>query len=577
MYSTNIHSRRLGVMRWDSRRDVVRSKIPTVTLEQRLGFSTHGEEKANELPLVSLAKQLRISTRSKTQDGRPVVPYDFDSVQSTGAAPDHLLSGIIDDVLDVCFTKLQTEEEQNKTQALICSNAKRNGLDTQGRFLKWKNGKPDGLRSVTMSTKMCILLAAAPIFRQHYQRTGKDLFLLPLKLQNVVACVYDNPSMETEGEEAKDAYSAESMLKATGRRVMSAKMFIQLCAREHKKDPAGCKQLNKPNVHRLLELCCHTIVNFWHGLNCSEMVLESMHRRFKNWLESNPHADSHISAVEKALSADWMGRVSILYRTMKHGMEQERACAELGLRRILLGEEAVKVDASTTAGALLKESFSGVLDSSMRQPVLQELDLCMPLVSAENRTYNWNVETRDDTRSDTDELLQGEEMLERWRDAYVRSEPDEIAWYKKARYAWKTKFGGSQRSYQHHTITRGTAVSIVVDGGEEDRPVVTECSDISGGKVAFYAVYGIMFSSELGPWCVVKRLVQQGEGYTVRRSRPAILRLGNRVRRVAVFHHCDRSCKVNIAQMKVRHSATLLNGGIYRIARRVDGYPPHLG
>lgn len=577
MYSTDIHSRRLGVMRWDSRRDVVRSKIPTGTLERRLGFSTLTEDKANELPLVSLAKKLRRSGRARTQAGRPVVPYGFDSVQSTAAAPDHLLSGLIDDVLWLCFTKLQTEEEQNRTEALICSNAKRNGLDTQGRFMKWKNGKPDGLRSVTMSTNMCILLAAAPTFRQHYQRTGNSVFLLPQKLQNVIACMYDSPSVETEGEDARDAYSEYSLLCATGRRVMSAKAFIQSCSREHKKDPAGCKRLNKPNVHRLLELCCHTIVNYGHGLNCSEMVLESMHRRFKNWLETNPHADSHISAVEKALSADWMGRVSILYRTMTHGTEQEKACAELGLRRFLLGEEAVKIDTSAPAGAVLKETFLRVVHPSMRQPVLSELDLCMPLVGAHARTYVWCVEKHDDKCGDTDELQQGQKMLESWRDAYVRSEPEDILWYKNARYAWKSKFGGSQRSYQHHTITRGTAVSIVVGGGEQDRPVITECSDIPNGKLEFYAVYGIMYNSDLGPWCVVKRLLQQGEGYTVRRSKVAILRLGNRVRRVAVFHHCDPSCKVNAGQLKVRHSSSLLNGGVYRIARRVDGYPPHLG
>ena len=89
----------------------------------------------------------------------------------------------------------------------------------------------------------------------------------------------------------------------------------------------------------------------------------------------------------------------------------------------------------------------------------------------------------------------------------MRSDPEEIVWYKKAKYAWKSKFGEWQRSYQHRMITRGTAVSIVVEEGEKDRPVITECSNISGGKVAFYAVYGIMLSSELGTWCVVKRLL----------------------------------------------------------------------
>lgn len=577
MYSTSIHSRRLGIMRWDARRSLARSRIPAGPLERRIGFSTLDETEANKLPLVSLANSLRVAPRAKSCEGIPIVPYGYDSVQSTAAAPDHLLSGLIDDVISLCFSKLWTEEEQLRTQTIICSNARRNGLDTQGRFLKWKGNKPDGLRSVTMSTKMCILLAAAPTFRQHYQKTGKELFLLPLKLQQVVASVYESPSVETEGEEAKDAYTDEALLKACGRRIFSAKMFIHLCAREHKADPAGCKTLNKPNVHRLLELCCNTIVKYGHGLNCSEMVLESMHRRFKNWLETNPHPDSHISAVEKALSADWMGRLSILYRTYKNGNEVERACAERGLRRLLLGNDALRVETNTRPGEFVREVFSRSLDPCMRVPVLGELDLCMPMVGSAARLYGWSVEQRDGSEEESDEIVQGMEMLRSWRSAYLRGDPEDIVRYKKARYSWASKYGGWTRSYKHHTVTRGTAVSIVVDSSETNRPVIRESTSSVGGRVELYAVYGILSSSETGAWCVVKRLLAQGEGYTVRRSRVAILQLGNRARRVAVFHHCDGGCKVHAGRLKVRHSASLLNGGVYRIVRRADGYPPHLG
>jgi len=302
-----------------------------------------------------------------------------------------------------------------------------------------------------------------------------------------------------------------------------------------------------------------------------------MHRRFKNWLETNPHADSHISAVEKALSADWMGRLSILFRTMAHGNNVERECAERGMRRLLLGEEAVKIDTDTRPGILIKETFARALELCMKEPVLGELDLCMHIIGEGSRKYGWNVEKRDDGDNESEELLQGKELMETWRAAYVRSEPEDMMWYKKARYTWTNKFGGWQRSYQHHTITRGTAVSIVVQPGGDNRPVITECADLDMGKVEFYAVYGILFSSECGAWCVVKRLVEQGDGYTVQGSRVSILQLGNRVRRVALFHKCNSSCVVHAGRLKVRHSETVLKGGVYRIARRADGYPPHLG
>ena len=303
------------------------------------------------------------------------------------------------------------------------------------------------------------------------------------------------------------------------------------------------------------------------------MVLESMHRRFKNWLETNPHPDSHISAVEKALSADWMGRLSILYRTYKNGNEVESACAERCLRRLLLGNDALRVDTTTRPGELVREVFTRSLDPCMRAPVLCELDLCMPMVGSAARLYGWRVEQRDESEEESEEMVQGREMLRTWRSAYLRGDAEDIVRYKKARYTWASKYGGWTRSYQHHTVTRGTAVSIVVESSESNRPVIKESTSSVGGRVELYAVYGILSSSETGAWCVVKQLLAQGEGYSVRRSRVAILQLGNRARRVAVFHHCDGGCKVQAGRLKVRDSSSLLNGGVYRIARRADGYP----
>ena len=55
--------------------------------------------------------------------------------------------------------------------------------------------------------------------------------------------------------------------------------------------------LDKPNAHRLLELCAHALPVCQHAANISESVLESVHQIFKGWMEKNSNHDAHITAV----------------------------------------------------------------------------------------------------------------------------------------------------------------------------------------------------------------------------------------------------------------------------------------
>ena len=86
-----------------------------------------------------------------------------------------------------------------------------------------------------------------------------------------------------------------------------------------------------------MALALQTVPTFGHARNFSRPVLDRMHQFFKGWLEKNVHQDSHISVVERAITKDWMGRFFALYSTWEKGTPRERACSEIGLRRLLLG------------------------------------------------------------------------------------------------------------------------------------------------------------------------------------------------------------------------------------------------
>ena len=85
--------------------------------------------------------------------------------------------------------------------------------------------------------------------------------------------------------------------------------------------------MNKPNVHRSIELCVHTINVFGHVRHCREMVLEMAHRSFKHWLEMKMHPDSHINGILRAIYTHWQARVASLVRLLQKGSGDDSRCA----------------------------------------------------------------------------------------------------------------------------------------------------------------------------------------------------------------------------------------------------------
>lgn len=112
----------------------------------------------------------------------------------------------------------------------------------------------------------------------------------------------------------------------------------------HKRLSSHSTVLENPNTHRLIELYVHAIPLFSHISLVFELILETVHRCFKNWQQKNISHHSHIIVVDIALERDWCARLYTLYMYWSNGNPTERSTAELGLRRALLGAITVKMD-----------------------------------------------------------------------------------------------------------------------------------------------------------------------------------------------------------------------------------------
>lgn len=64
--------------------------------------------------------------------------------------------------------------------------------------------------------------------------------------------------------------------------------------------------LDKSNANRTLELALHTLTNYNATRNCSELILEMVHRYFKDWEGANRDSNAHLTDVESDSTNDWM-------------------------------------------------------------------------------------------------------------------------------------------------------------------------------------------------------------------------------------------------------------------------------
>jgi hypothetical protein len=81
----------------------------------------------------------------------------------------------------------------------------------------------------------------------------------------------------------------------------------ELCVRD---EDVAEKHLNKPNVHRLIELHTHTIPSFGHCRHVQELLFKTAHQPLKGAITSSNQREPQISAVTATLANDWETRLS---------------------------------------------------------------------------------------------------------------------------------------------------------------------------------------------------------------------------------------------------------------------------
>ena len=508
---------------------------------------------------------------------------------SAAACPDHIFKGLITNVLTVCFDSLDSDDDRRLADALICEYVQDNGLPSIGTALNWdKHGKYTGLNNLSTSGLFCVSVFAGHVFNNLTtinSWNGLHAYHLPQLLQDVIALVFWCPFTDADVQSDSDYVSGTrtdepfryhaDIHKSICKYIDSVKTYYTSGGRLK-------EELDKPNAHRLIELSEHTISIFKHALNVSELVLEMAHRVAKEWLERNTHADSHVTAVELAIARDWSARLLAMYTIWSNSQTDEKAAAEIGLRRLLLGPESVYLSETGTENIDFKNVMKQLreqLPQAFRDPVINQMQGTSKktLLPLESEFWEFSLKKKKSELSPTQ--LNGVRLLkEHYKNSNTSFTWEPITSFAAARLMKKDKYSKPRSCVSaHSTLALDNFVSALVLGDTSGSVMAAAGRTI--GVQKYYQLRGFYMTANGEQWALLHSLNTTSE-YNVFRlaTTPSehLIRVTTGMRRVAAAHVCDKNCQVRYHGLigRLHHNRT---NPTFRIFTSRDGYPPHMG
>ncbi len=109
-------------------------------------------------------------------------------------------------------------------------------------------------------------------------------------------------------------------------------------AKEHRDRLMAIKGIDKPNIHRLVELVHCTLPMIGHVSNIGELVMEKAHQTLKRAIQQSNKKDVQVQSVQSSAFNDWQGRLTVQVQGALSGNPNSvRGCF-----RLLAGRDAAQ-------------------------------------------------------------------------------------------------------------------------------------------------------------------------------------------------------------------------------------------
>jgi hypothetical protein len=658
-YTSEIHSKSTAFSRSVQRMHNVRAEQPNAQDLAALGFKKTFN--IADFPLHTLSSALS-SARGQVpvnDQNEPVVPAIFDPYRSSMVAPDHLLFGLAQDVLRGTIA-MCTPQARNIADVLMRSTLNCNFLTKQMQII---NPASASINAMGMSDLFAVLLIApicfenalhldslireendnrtdiaveleknsgkrSTVFRKQYAMPPKasktsrtsspgsnasarslktaDILELLTMFQRLVRDTHFWPCSSLDGASCVEDFNendGKTRLDILyGFAVKYISVLHELCVREN---GVVAKYLNKPNVHRLLELYTHTIPAFGHCRHVQELLFETAHQPLKRAISRSNQRDPHIHAVTATLANDWECRLSIeVNRCGDPDSWTIEDCTRI--RRLITGRDmSGATDMQEIRSVFCKPVLSQLrkvrrkLTSNATQVVVWKLHYEPARVYHLNESWRKLSSANVKAFDEAVECVKASTELRSFQPVSLR-----VACYASSWCTYQEQMNGRRR---FGNIFPGSIVQALVnriDGLERGEDQIRELetprsqSDFHSVsfQVSFWFVLGL-FEAIPHPLYVRGRALEErislpyalvlpcSAGITVPVAVPVrvnsassvcILPLGSSIRETMCIHACAHTANCTFEEDIVQHSGLLGDSTPFYVLGRREGYPPRI-
>ena len=385
-YTASINSSRTSYSRDIFRTLALRSESFHERFANYMGFN-EGNLKdidvESKWPLLKLGlKSLQAKNTFKSmRNGRSILCNSFDPYVQNIVAPDHCLTGIAKGILQTIFEQLPNSNLRLQLDGLIRGALMELGFSSQACIFNIHTNK---LHSCSMSYIYAILSIMPFAIEYLHLTTPPPAYTLLSTLRRLVFLTFWWPSKEIDGLDAFNYVHGKNRSKYYSDMrslVVTYTDELNLFCTTY---PNMMKNIDRPNVHRMVELYMHTIVIFGHALFISEMLLEAAHQPLKFSLSKNSSSNAHISAVHHVLFTDWLVRLQSLYIITRTGDQSIRTQALKNLRVLMFGDTIVQLEQSPDESEFLKQLDEHIEDT-LKGPVLKLIARWY----GQSKEFNW--------------------------------------------------------------------------------------------------------------------------------------------------------------------------------------------
>jgi len=315
---------------------------------------------------------------------------------------------------------------------------------------------------------------------------------------------------------------------------------------------------------------------FQHALNVSELVLEMVHRVFKEWLQSNPNHDAHLSAVDIALARDWSARLYSLYKIWScSDVKTKKEAAFVGLKRFLFGAAALSYNTNDPTFDDIFNQLQDQLNSAFREPVLSQMKGNSNASFLKTVEEHWVAGNIIATSKETYDQQEGMRLIKTFVNQGNNNCYIEIKYCAAARLMKTGQYSTTRATHAHNTICMGDVVTIITVGCTSSKVLAAAINGI--GVRDYFKTYGIVKVDE-NVWLIVRRLKKLDDHKVLIGDEGAlqVIQMTKAVRRACAIHVCSDRCHVRTEGMRVvvHHDE---HKKVYQIAAANTGFPPHMG